>query len=95
MPTTHHVISQIYQKFLNGCNIINNAMINATIFTATIIKDGTIFIAQRIIQASGFIYNKIGQGINKIGQTLQQIPTAVTAGLIASTILLVAAKQFG
>ena len=40
MPTTHHVISQIFQKFLNGCSIINNAMINATMFTATKIYQG-------------------------------------------------------
>ncbi len=88
MPTTHHVISQIYQKFINGVTRIGNAMINAIVFTAIKIYDGTIFIAQNIIQVSGFIYNKVGQG-------LQKIPTAVTTGLIASTVLLVAAKQFG
>jgi len=81
MPTTHQVISQIYQKIGNGLNVIQNAIV----FTATKIKDASIFIALSIIHAPIYLYNKIGQG-------LQQIPTAVTAGLIASTILLVAAK---
>jgi len=85
MPTTHQVISQIYQKFFNGVNLIRNAFDNAFVFTATKIKDASIFIALSIIHAPIYLYNKIGQG-------LQQIPTAVTAGLIASTILLVAAK---
>ncbi len=71
------------------------AIFNVIEFTATKIYNGTIFIAQSIIQASGFIYNKIGQGVNKISQELMQIPTTVTAGLIAGTVLLVAAKQFG
>ena len=88
MPTTHHVISQIYQKFGNCMNIIYNTTCNAIVFTASKIKDGTIFIALSIIHAPVYLYYKIGQG-------LQQIPTAVTTGLIASTVLLVAAKQFG
>lgn len=85
MPTTHQVISQIYQKFGNGLSVIANASFNAMVFTATKIKDGTIFIAQSIIHAPVYLYNKVGQG-------LQQIPTAVTTGLIAGTVLLVAAK---